>query len=1073
MKRALLKDSVKEIKNTYKKFLSILVMAFLGVGFFAGLRASSPDMVDTIDQYYKEQEVYDIQILSTLGLTEQDIEEISKIENVEKVYGTYETDGKIEIDNTDIVAKVLTIEEINKPKLLQGKMPENEQECLVEELFLTQNNKKIGDTIQIEIENTTNDEGEEVEYLKNKELKIVGTARSPLYISKDRGTSTLGAGKVNYYIFIPKSNINATEIYTNIYIKVTDSNNYTTSTTKYEEYVETVKENIEQIKEQRENARKEQLVEKANEKLQEAENELNTQKQDAETQIRDAEQQLADGKKEIEDGEAEIEANEKKADTEFANAQKQIENAKKEIEENEQQLNQKEQETNTQFAQLETQKQELQANLEQINSGIAELQAQYNIILEKIQKGETLTQQEEQQKIYIETQLQELQKTQQQLIAGITQIEQGIEQGKQEIEQAKKQIEQGKAQLETQEQQLNKTKTNTYSQIEEAKKEIENAKREIEEGEQELEQNRQEFEQKIEDAEAELLDAKEKVNDIEQPEWYILDRNANSGYVSFIQDTQSVENISQVFPIVFFAVAALISLTSMTRMVEEQRMEIGTLKALGYNKFQIISKYILYASLASVIGGILGMCVGFATLPAIIWDMYSVMYEMKDKINLNFNWQYGGLGLILICICIIGSTIYSAIKELKSMPATLMRPKAPKKGNRVLLEKIPFIWKKLNFSQKVTIRNIFRYKKRVLMTIIGISGCTALILTGFGLKDSIKAILPNQFENVFNYSLQINLKDELEEQEKQEFITKLSENENIEKMIETYMTSAVAVKNEYEEDVQIVIPKDEFKDLINLKDIKTKQEVTLKENEICLTDKAAQLLGVKSGETIIIRDTDNNEYEVKISNIVENYVSHYIYMSKEMYEQLLQKQYKTNVILTKDVELTEEKEDEFVTHLMEQKEISSVSRISSTMKVLDDTLKSLDYIVVILIGAAGILAFVVLYNLTNVNISERTRELATIKVLGFYDNEVYNYIGRESILLTIIGIALGLILGYFLNFYIIGTCEINMLRFSKIVHPISYLYAILITVAFTIIVNISTYFVLKKIDMIESLKSVE
>ena len=359
------------------------------------------------------------------------------------------------------------------------------------------------------------------------------------------------------------------------------------------------------------------------------------------------------------------------------------------------------------------------------------------------------------------------------------------------------------------------------------------------------------------------------------------------------------------------------------------------------------------------------------------------------------------------------------------------------------------------------------------MTIIGISGCTALILTGFGLKDSIKAILPNQFENVFNYSLQINLKDELEEQEKQEFITKLSENENIEKMIETYMTSAVAVKNENEEDVQIVIPKDDFKDLINLKDIKTKQEVTLKENEICLTDKTAQLLGVKSGETIIIRDTDNNEYEVKISNIVENYVSHYIYMSKEMYEQLLQKQYKTNVILTKDVELTEEKEDEFVTHLMEQKEISSVSRISSTMKVLDDTLKSLDYIVVILIGAAGILAFVVLYNLTNVNISERTRELATIKVLGFYDNEVYNYIGRESILLTIIGIALGLILGYFLNFYIIGTCEINMLRFSKIVHPISYLYAILITVAFTIIVNISTYFVLKKIDMIESLKSVE
>ena len=1073
MKKALLKDSIKEIKNTYKKFISILLMAFLGVGFFAGLRASSPDMIDTINQYYKEQQVYDIQILSTLGLTNQDIEEISKIENVEKVYGTYETDGKIEIENKEIVAKVLTIEEINTPKLLQGKMPENDQECLVEETFLKENNKQIGDTIIIEIENTTNDEGESIEYLKQKELKIVGTARSPLYISRDRGTSSLGAGKVNYYIYIPKSNINATDIYTNIYIKVANADKYTTSTKEYEDYIETVKDNIENIKEQRENARREQLVEKANEKLQEAENELNTQKQEAETQIQDAEKQLEDGRKEIEDGEAEIEANKKKADTEFANAEKEIENAKNEIEENEKKLQIKEQETNKRFEQLEVQKQGFQANLEQINSGIAELQAQYNVLLEKLENGGTLTEQEEQQKLYIEGQLQTLNQTKQQLVAGITEIENGINKGKQEIQNGKEQIEQGKTEIEAQEKQLNQTKTSTYAQIEDAKTELENAKQKIIQGEQELEQSKQEYEQKIEDAEAKLLDAKEEVNDIEKPEWYILDRNANSGYVSFIQDTESIENISQVFPIVFFAVAALISLTSMTRMVEEQRMQIGTLKALGYNKFQIISKYIIYASLASIIGGIIGMCVGFSTLPAIIWDMYSMMYQMTNKIVLSFNWKYGGIGLILICICIIGATIYSAIRELKSMPATLMRPKAPKKGNRVILEKLPFIWKHLNFSQKVTIRNIFRYKKRVLMTIIGIAGCTALILTGFGLKDSIKAILPNQFENVFNYDLQIDIKDELGEQEKQDFISELSSDEKIEKLVETHMLSGVAVNGENEEDVQIIVPKDEFQGLINLRDVKAKNEIQLSSNEICITDKVAQLLDVENGDTIILRDTDNNEYEVKISNIVENYVQHYVYMSKEMYESLFKKTYETNVVLTKNVEFTEEQEDEFVTQLMEQKEISAVSRVSSTMTILDDTLKSLDYVVVILIGAAGMLAFVVLYNLANVNISERVRELATIKVLGFYDNEVYNYIGRETILLTIIGIALGLIGGYFLNFYIIGTCEINMLRFSKIVHPISYLYAILITIAFTIIVNISTYFALKKINMIESLKSVE
>ena len=1076
MKKALLKDSVKEIKNTYKRFISILLMAFLGVGFFAGIRVSSPDMVDTIDKYYKKQNVYDIQVVSTLGLTDEDIEDLSKVEGVDKIDGTYETDGKIEIDNKEIIAKLLTIGELNTPVLLEGDMPSNVNECLIEQSFLQANNKKIGDTIFVEVEQTTNDNGENIDYLKNQEMKIVGTVQSPLYISGDRGNSELGAGKVNYYMYIPEDNINASDVYTQIYIKVKDADQYTTSSSKYEDYIEEVKQNIEEIKEKREQARKEELVNIANEKLQDAENELNTQKQDAETQIQEAEQELANARQEIENGENEIIANREKADKEFANAEKEIENGKAQIQANEQELNTKEEVANKNFEQLEAQKQELQSNLNQINTTLVELESQYNLIIEKL-KDETLSETEriqyEQQKSYLESQIQTINQSKQSLEEGISQIEAGIESGKAEIQNARNQIEQAKIELQNSEASLKRTKANTYAELEDAEEEIEKGKQEIQNGEQELAQNKQEFEQKIADAEKELLDAREKVNDIENPEWYILDRNANSGYVGFIQDTESIENIGRVFPVVFFLVAALISLTSMTRMVEEQRMQIGTLKALGYNKFQIISKYILYASLASIIGGVTGMCLGFVSLPPILWMMYKMMYEFSDKISLSFDFGIGGVGLFWICVCIIGATIYASVKELKEAPATLMRPKSPKMGNRVLLEKIPFIWKRLNFSQKVTVRNIFRYKKRFIMTIVGISGCTALILTGFGIKDSIKAVLPNQFEKVFDYDLQITLRDELDEVEKQNYILELQENEHIEKVIETYMTSAEAEKGDFREDVQIIVPKDDLEGLINLIDLDTEEKVQLKENEICITDKVAQLLEVEVGDTIVLENSGNEKYEVKISNIVENYVYHYVYMSKTMYENLYQEDYHTNVVLTQNKEITEEQEEELVTQLMQDNEVTSISRTSTIMKTLDDTLQSLDYVVVILIVSAGLLAFVVLYNLSNVNISERIRELATIKVLGFYDREVYNYVTRETILLTLIGMAIGLGFGYFLNYFIIGTCEINILRFSKIVHPISYIYALLITILFTVIVNIVTYFALKKIDMIESLKSIE
>lgn len=1071
MKKALFKDSIKEIKNTYKRFISILLMAFLGVGFFAGLRASSPDMVDTIDKYYDDQNVYDIQVLSTLGLTDEDIEELSKIENVENIYGSYEVDGKIQTENSEIVAKVISLSGVNNPVLLEGNMPQNESECLVEPTFLIVNNKQIGDKVTIEIEDTTNDNGDEIAVLKNKELTITGTIKSPLYISRDRGTTNLGSGTINYYIDTPNENINAKDIYTSIYVTVKDAKEYTTSSEKYEDYIEEVKQNIEVIKDERENARKQDLVDIANKKITDAENELNTERKDAETKIADAEKELANARTEIQNGEAEINKNKKNADTQFANAQKEIDNAKEQLQIKEQELN------NTTFQEFEKQKQEMQTNLDTINKTIPTLQTQYNSIVE-ILKDTTLTieqkQEYETQKQILEGQIKELHGTKQTLEAGIKEIENGITTGKQELENGKQQIEQAKTELEKQQQQLNTTKGATYAQIEKARKEINNAKIELQEGEQELEKNKTEFNEKIAEAEKELTDAKEKILEIEKPTWYILDRNANAGYVSFIQDTKAIENIAKVFPVVFFLVAALISLTSMTRMVEEQRTQIGTLKALGYNNFQITKKYIIYASLACIVGGILGMCVGFVLLPKVLWALYGMMYQITD-VCISFRFSIAILGLVLISVCIVGATIYTALKELKNTPSVLMRPKAPKSGNRVFLEKIPFIWKRLNFSNKVTVRNLFRYKKRFYMTIIGILGCTALILTGFGIKDSVSKILPNQFENVFCYDFQITLKDSLSQEEKAQIINEINNDTRIEKSAKTYMTSGELINNNKSEDVQIIVPEDELalEGIININDVKTHEKITLKDNEICITDKVAQLLEVKKGDTIVLKNADDIEKEIKISDIVENYVSHYIFMNKTTYEQLYQENYDSNVLLTKHVELTEEETNKLATEIMDRKEVSAVTNISSLADSIQDMMSLLNYVVVILIVAAGLLAFVVLYNLANVNISERIRELATIKVLGFYDKEVYTYVTKETIILTIIGIILGLGAGYLLNYYILGTCEINMLRFTKIVDPISYVYAAGITIIFTIIVNIATYFSLKKINMIESLKSIE
>ena len=551
-----------------------------------------------------------------------------------------------------------------------------------------------------------------------------------------------------------------------------------------------------------------------------------------------------------------------------------------------------------------------------------------------------------------------------------------------------------------------------------------------------------------------------KKEKLEGQTWYVLDLNSNAGFYQYDQDTERIDNVAKVFPLVFFVVAVLICLTTMTRMVEEERSQIGTLKSLGYGDKAIMFKYILYASLATIIGSMIGVILGYRLLPDLCFEMYKTAYRIGD-IKLSYYSSLTFQGMMIALLCTLGATIYTCRKTLKEVPANLLRPIAPTPGKRVLLERINGIWKRLSFSYKVTLRNVFRYKKRFLMTIIGIAGCTGLILAGFGLKDGIEKMVPNQYEELFNYQATISLNEEATDKT----IKKIKENNKITDTLRVQEETISIDNKDTNQSVTLIIPQTNLNGFITLQDRKTKEKYQDSDGLI-ITEKLANLLEVEEGDTLEF--TGTNSYKEKISHITENYLFHYAYLPNSSYKGTTY-----NTVLIKTKKMSEKEEKVLANELKEIPGISSISFVSSTRHVFDDTMENFAYISLILIISAGALAFVVLYNLSSVNISERKRELATIKVLGFYDKEVYQYINRENTILTIIGILLGLGIGNILTIYILKTCEVDTFMFDPTIAPISYLYAILITATFAILVNIILYFSLKKIDMIESLKSVE
>ena len=649
-----------------------------------------------------------------------------------------------------------------------------------------------------------------------------------------------------------------------------------------------------------------------------------------------------------------------------------------------------------------------------------------------------------------------------------------IDEGKKAINQAEVDLVEGEKQLAEGRETLKTEKAKGETELVEAKKALDEGQAEYDKAAKEFEKKNKEALEEIADGEADLLAARKELADLATPEYFVFDRSANPGYQEYSDNAERISAIAQVFPVFFFLIAALVSLTTMTRMVDEQRLQIGTLKALGYTNMDIAKKFLVYASLASVLGTIIGLLIGYQVFPGIIFNAYGSLYNLPD-IRITYYISYGIVSFIIAILSTVAAAYAATRVALNSNAATLMRPKAPKIGKRILLERIPFIWSRMGFIQKVTARNLFRYKQRMLMTVLGVAGCTALILTGFGLSDSIADITGLQYGKVMKYEAIVAFNEDSLEEDKENYQELINSQPGITNNMNVLQESyTVSGKDVNTQDVTVFVPEDtnQLSKYILLNDRKSGEVYSLPDEGVIITEKLAKLFDLKKGDVITLKDEDNKKVEAKIKQIAENYAGHYVFMTKETYRDLLEKKPTYNTQLLK-YQGNKVFEDKLGSQLTAEPNVAAVSFVSQVSGAVDDTLGSLSIVTLVLIVSAGLLAFVVLYNLTNINVSERIRELSTIKVLGFYDKEVTAYIYRENIILTLMGIVVGFLLGLLLHGFVLQTAEIDMLMFSPDIQPLSFLYSGLLTLLFSGIVMYAMHIKLKNIDMIEALKSVD
>ncbi|MBM6832147.1 FtsX-like permease family protein [Faecalicoccus acidiformans] len=1094
MPKTFLKNIFCEIKSSFGRFFSILSIVAIGVAFFAGVKASAPDMKYSADAYFDKQNLQDIQVYSTLGLTDEDIQAIQEVEGVESAQGLFTMDVLTQKENTQLVLKLISLpedQEINTIRLIEGRMPENDHECLVEADSATNTlfgGLEIGETITLS-SGTDTPIGDS---LANDTYTIVGTCYTPTYLSYQKGSSSIGSGTLNTFIYVPEQNI-LSDYYTEVDVLVEGAKVYNSYEEDYFDVIDPVVKEIEKIADEQIKVR----IQENQQELDDAKAEFDSQIQDAQNQIDRAQNEINQGQQTIQNSEATLASSRAQLDAgwqEYYNNLALLDNLPV---------------LNDAIAQIET----AEASLPQVESGIQQAQAGLNTINQTLANLESSYQQ-----ITAITDLATLQ-TQAQtiqdqialldpndpantdIIAGLqtqlSQIEQSIEliQGYEslvsqlsqvqaqydQLVQTRDQINASVAQKATlisqrdallnaqgQLQQAYNELVNGEAQYESGLAQIQNAKKELASGQSELNANVQELETQKADGQKQLEDSQKQIDELEG-EWIVLDRNSHYSYRDYGACADRMDGIAAVFPVFFFMVAALVCMTTMTRMVDEQRTEIGTLKALGYSKLQIASKYLIYALIASLIGSAIGCLVGMTLFPTVIFTAWNMLYNLE---TIHFEFQPG---LILLAsgsvtgITLL-ATIYSIYSELVEVPSQLMRPKASKAGKKILLERIKPIWSRLTFLHKVTARNIFRYKKRFFMTIIGIAGCSALLVSGFGINDSIGDIAAQQYGNIYLYNATVGTEDD----SNAELRKQIEDLKGVQEASKERQTNMIA---DYEDEdhtvtAHIVDDPSVFSDFTSLKTEKG-ESLELDDSGVIISQKLANKMQLEKGDTFTLEDSDEHPVEMKVAGIFENYVGHHVYMTENYFDTLDTNIEPNSIYMIKTKDQSEDYEDHLGKQLMELDSVNSVTFYSSLQKNFTDMISSISFIVVVLVISAALLAFVVLYNLSNVNISERVREIATIKVLGFTRREVNQYVNREGILLAMMGAVLGLVIGIGLHHLIMNLAEMDDVMFGRTILPQSYFYSFALTMLFTFIINFFMSFKLKKIQMVESLKAVE
>lgn len=978
----MLKTTLREIKASFGRYMAILLIVALGVGFYGGLKCTKPAMIKTLDSYLRESDFFDFRLLSTIGFDLNTPDYIMSLNNadIKAAEGSYFVDALCQREGgAEIVYKLHGItSSVNRLHIVEGRLPENNEECVIDNYMADVN---IGDTITV----TDNNSEDTLDLLKEHSLKVVGVVRSPYYINFERGTTSIGTGKVTGFIYVQKDNFDA-DYYSEIFIKL--NNDYGVYTQEYDDYIDSKEKSMEDLASEVTDMRFDRIYSEAQQKIDDAEDELNTESAKGKKELDDALAELEDGRTKIDDSQKEID-----------DGLEAIEDAKKQLASKERTLNNSEIEVNN--------------KLNELKMGYA----------------------------YGQVSLTEY------LI------------GKQQIEAGLKQIEEGRAALKS----ARKTLKDKEKEINDGITELEDARREWEDGYAEYEDGLKEYNEKISDAKEKLSDAKDELNDLKNPLSYALGRKTNIGYACYDSDTNIVASVAKVFPIFFFLVALLICMTTMNRMVEEQRTQIGILKALGYSSFTILNKYTFYAGSAALIGAAGGYILGTMFLPQAIWQGYNIMYNMGPVIEYKSVTLVAVLSIVAALLCAVGSAYFSVIYELKDVPANLIRPKSPKSGKRVFLENITPIWKRMKFLHKVTARNILRYKKRFFMMVLGIGGCTALVLTGFGIGDSIKGIADRQYKTIQVYDMNVTFSDDFDNDD----IEEICSVEGLKDAAFTKEESVDAYFGGLSKSVTSVIPQSRD-DLLKFLNLRTDDGVSIPYptgNSAVISSRFADNMKIKVGDTIELRDADLNSSSYVVSGICENYVYSYVYLPEDSSVE----KYNTAWI---------NGQDGYDIHKLGATTASydyvlSVSIIDDLRERIDTMMSGMDFIVLIVILCAGALALIVLYNLTNINITERIREIATIKVLGFYSGETASYVFRENIVLTGIGALLGLPLGRALHAFIMYTIRIDMVSFKTYVAPISYVWAIAITFGFAILVNLIMRVKLEKINMAESLKTIE